>query len=114
MVAPIILSFRYGMEQHVVHAPTTLGRETHAHFRQEALEVLEASHPADRWTQLVVDLSATREVDSAGLGALVLVQRRAAEMRRAVFLRGVSEELRVLLVMTRLDDRFVFEESAAV
>ena len=77
------------MEQHVVQAPDTLGRETHAHFRREVLEVLEATQPSDRWTQLVIDLSATREVDSAGLGAMVLIQRRAAEIRRAVYLRGV-------------------------
>src|SRR5512142_134283 len=111
-VAPNILSLPLRMEQHVVQAPDTLGRETHAHFRREVLEVLEATQPSDRWTQLVIDLSATREVDSAGLGAMVLIQRRAAEMRRAVYLRGVSEELRVLLVMTRLDDRFVIEDPA--
>lgn len=101
------------MDPHVVQAPATLGRETHAHFRRAALEALEALDPGERRTPLVIDLSATRQVDSAGLGALVLVQRRASEMRRAVLLRGVSEELRVLLVMTRLDDRFVFEEPPA-
>ena len=101
------------MGVHTVSAPSTLGRETHAHFRREALEVLEACEPSERKQPLVIDLSATRQVDSSGLGALVLVQRRAAEMRRAVLLRGVSEELRVLLVMTRLDDRFVFEDRAA-
>ena len=41
------------------------------------------------------------------------VMRRAAEVRRPVHLRGASEELRFLLVMTRLDDRFVFEGSGA-
>jgi anti-anti-sigma regulatory factor len=102
------------MDRHVVQAPTTLGRETHELFRRQALEALEASHPEGRGTALVIDLSATRQVDTAGLGALMLVQRRAAELRRPVYLRDASEELRLLLVMTRLDDRFVFEDSAAV
>jgi anti-anti-sigma regulatory factor len=102
------------MDRNVVKAPATLGRETHASFRRQALEVLEELRPADPQTPLVVDLSTTVQVDSAGLGALVLVQRRSAEMRRPVHLREASEELRFLLVMTRLDDRFVFEGSAMV
>jgi len=101
------------MDRSVVQAPSKLGRETHAHFRREALEVLESSPPSARERPLVIDLSGTREVDSAGLGALVLVQRRAAELRRPVHLRGASEEVRILLVMTRLDDRFVLEGPAS-
>jgi anti-anti-sigma regulatory factor len=59
--------------------------------------------------ELVIDLGATREVDSAGLGALVLVQRHAAERRQQVVLRGVGPELEYLLVLTKLDDLFQFE-----
>ncbi len=95
------------MDRYVVKAPSTLGRETHEQFRREALEVLESSPPS----ALVIDVAATGEVDSAGLGALVVIQRRAAELRRPVHLRDASEELRLLLVMTRLDDRFVFEST---
>jgi anti-anti-sigma regulatory factor len=102
------------MDRNVVQAPATLGRETHADFRRQALEVLEELLPSDPQTPLVIDLSHTLQVDSAGLGALVLVQRRSAEKRRPVHLREASEELRFLLVMTRLDDRFVFEGSAMV
>jgi anti-anti-sigma regulatory factor len=108
-VALFLLLFRNAMVRRVVQAPEMLGRETHDSFRRQALEVLEALRPEDGEEPLVIDLSATRIVDSAGLSALVLVQRRAAEIRRPVHLREVSEELRFLLVMTRLDDRFVFE-----
>ncbi len=113
MLAPFLQWHDSSMSPLVVQAPPSLGRETHTQFRRDALESLEAAHPSGRGEPLVVDLAATREVDSAGLGALVLVQRRAAEMGRPVHLRGASEELRILLVMTRLDDRFVFEGSAA-
>jgi anti-anti-sigma factor len=97
------------MTETLVHAPTTLGIETRANFRRQAHEALERLGAADGVGELIIDLSGTRSVDSAGLGVLVLIQRRAAEARRTVRLRGASEELRFLLVMTRLDDRFVIE-----
>jgi anti-anti-sigma regulatory factor len=57
-----------------------------------------------------VDLSGTDRVDSAGLGALMLVQRRAAERRQLITLRNASEEVRFLLVLTKLLDLFQVEE----
>ena len=101
------------MTGNVVHSPTSLGRETRGIFRRQALEALEALEATGAAGPLIIDLTATRVVDSAGLGVLVLVQRRAAEVRRPVHVRGASEELRFLLVMTRLDDRFVFEGPGA-
>jgi anti-anti-sigma factor len=59
--------------------------------------------------RLVVDLAATGHVDSAGLGALMLVQRRAAERRHAVVLENPSDELRFLLNITKLSMLFEFE-----
>ena len=56
----------------------------------------------------MINLARTRHVDSAGLGALMLVQRRAAERRLRVALKGTSEEHRFLLVLTKLDDLFEF------
>jgi len=58
---------------------------------------------------VVVDLAATGHVDSAGLGALMLVQRRAAERRQAVVLENPSDELRFLLNITKLSMLFEFE-----
>jgi anti-sigma B factor antagonist len=62
--------------------------------------------------RLVIDLAPTRHVDSAGLGALMLIQRRAAERRQVVVLRNASEEIRFLLVLTKLDDLFQLESAA--
>ena len=97
------------MLETLVQAPASLGIETRANFRRQAQEALERLSATDGARELVIDLSGTRSVDSAGLGVLVLIQRRAAEARQTVRLRGASEELRFLLVMTRLDDRFVIE-----
>ncbi len=63
--------------------------------------------------RLVVDLAGTKKVDGAGLSALILVRERASELRRTVCLRGASEELRFMLVLTRLEDRFEFEPPAS-
>ena len=85
-------------------APEHLGLQSRTEFRQQAVSLLDRMPEGSG--RLVVDLTATRQVDSAGLGALMLIQRKAAERRQAVTLRGANEELRFLLVLTRLDDLF--------
>jgi anti-anti-sigma regulatory factor len=40
-----------------------------------------------------------------------MVQRHAADRRQQVVLRGVTPELEFLLVLTKLDDLFLFESS---
>src|SRR6266511_4336422 len=88
----------------VLASPERLNLESRTAFRRAAAELLEAlDEGAGR---LVIDLSGTRQVDSAGLGALMLIQRKAAERRQTVCLRGANEELRFLLVLTKLDDLF--------
>ena len=89
-------------------APPTLGLATREAFRRTANELLDEL--AEGNGQLVVDLSGTWEVDSSGLGALVMVQRHAADRRLQVKLRGVTPELEFLLVLTKLDDLFLFEK----
>ena len=88
-------------------APDHLGLETRTDFRQQATALLDTL--PERTGQLVIDLGTTRQVDSAGLGALMLVQRRASERRQVVVLKNVNEELRFLLVLTKLDDLFQLE-----
>jgi anti-anti-sigma factor len=88
-------------------APERLDLESRTAFRRAAGEVLDLL--AEGAGRLVIDLSGTRSVDSAGLGALMLIQRRAAERRQTVCLRGANEELRFLLVLTKLDDLFELE-----
>ena len=96
------------MDQALVQAPAHLGAASRAAFREEALAALSRLGVGPGST-LIVDLGVTQRLDSAGLGTLVMLQMRAAEKRCSVTLRGVSEEIRVLLLMTRLEDRFVVE-----
>ncbi len=96
----------------VVQAPAILGAQTRAGFREEAMAALERLVPESPSGRLVVELSQTQRIDSAGLGTLVMIQLRAAERKRMVALRGASEEIRFLLLMTRLEDRFEIEPRA--
>jgi len=91
----------------VLDAPPLLGLATREGFREAANELLDAMAAGEG--ELVIDLAATREVDSSGLGALILIQRHAADRRLQVVLRGVGPELEYLLVLTKLDDLFQFE-----
>jgi anti-anti-sigma factor len=93
-----------------IAAPEALSLESRTAFRRNAVELLDQLPEAAG--RLVIDLSATRQVDSAGLGTLMLIQRRAAERRVTVALRGANEELRFLLVLTKLDDLFELEGGA--
>jgi anti-anti-sigma regulatory factor len=93
--------------ERVLAAPEALGLESRTAFRRAAGELVEQL--PEGAGRLVIDLSSTRAVDSAGLGALMLIQRKAAERRLSVRLRGANEELRFLLVLTKLDDLFELE-----
>ncbi|HUQ15352.1 MAG TPA: STAS domain-containing protein [Gemmatimonadales bacterium] len=88
-------------------APDTLGLESRVEIRKAAIRLLEGM--PEGAGRLVIDLRRTRHVDSAGLGALMLIQRRAAERRQTVVLRNPNEEIRFLLVLTKLYDLFQFE-----
>ena len=99
------------MNELVVRAPQALDRDTRSAFRRTALAEIEARLGASPGGRLVVDLSGTTRMDSAGLGALIMLQQRSSELRHTVCLRGASEEVRFLLVLTRLEDRFEFEPS---
>lgn len=93
--------------ERVLNAPETLGLDTRAPFRQEAVALLEEL--PEGLGRLVVDLDRTNRVDSAGLGALMLVQRKASERRQIVALRNASDEIRFLLALTKLSDLFEIE-----
>lgn len=88
-------------------APETLGLDARVEIRKAGIRLLEEM--PEGTGRLVIDLARTRHVDSAGLGALMLIQRRAAERRQIVTLRNVSDEIRFLLVLTKLDDLFQWE-----
>ena len=101
-----------GVDDLVVRAPPALDRGSWAAFRRAALAAVEAPARERSEGRLVVDLTGTTTVDSSGLGVLIMLQRRASQLRRTVCLRGASEELRFVLVLTRLEDRFEFEPAA--
>ncbi|MBI4503164.1 MAG: STAS domain-containing protein [Gemmatimonadetes bacterium] len=92
----------------VIVAPSHLGMETRGEFRRSAVELLDGLPEGSGC--LIVDVSLSRLVDSAGLGTLILIQQHAAGRRQTVRLRGISEELRLLLVLTKLEDMFEVEQ----
>jgi anti-anti-sigma factor len=58
---------------------------------------------------IVIDLSDTTFMDSSGLGALVISYRACQQRQIAMVLRGVREQVRLVLTMTDLDQLFTFE-----
>jgi anti-anti-sigma regulatory factor len=90
-------------------APETLGLESRVEILKAAVQILEEMPEGSG--RLVIDLTHTRQVDSAGLGALMLIQRRAAERRQIIGLRNPSEEIRFLLVLTKLAELFQIDIS---
>lgn len=95
------------LTERTIAGPSMLGLATRQAFREAACALLDEM--PEGTGRLVVDLAPTRRVDSAGLGALMLVQRRAEERGQSVVLRGASEEIRFLLTLTRLSSLFEFE-----
>jgi anti-anti-sigma factor len=90
-------------------SPETLGLESRVEILKAAVQLLEEMPEGSG--RLVIDLTHTRQVDSAGLGALMLIQRQAAERRQCVVLRNPSEEIRFLLVLTKLAELFQIDIS---
>ena len=86
-----------------IAAPSELGLDTRVSFREAAMAELDGL--SDGGT-LNVDLSGTERVDSAGLSALMLIQRRAADRGQRVVLQHPSDEFRYLLTLTQLTDLF--------
>ena len=93
-----------------VTAPNELGLDTRVSFREAAFAELAMLAEGG---VLRVELGMTRRVDSAGLSALILIQRHAAERRQRVVLQDASEEFRYLLVLTELANLFELEPRPA-
>lgn len=88
-----------------VVAPPALIAGMRSEFRRLAFEALEQVVLQGQRV-LVLDLAATAEVDAAGLGLLLLLQKQGRESSVVVRLVNVRERVRSLLVVTRLDRRF--------
>ncbi|MDZ4674955.1 MAG: STAS domain-containing protein [Gemmatimonadota bacterium] len=89
--------------------PAELGLDSRVEFRRVAVALLDQLPEGNG--QLILNMALTRHVDSAGLGTLMLIQHRAEERRLQVVLRGVSDEVRFLLVLTKLDDLFLIQDT---
>src|SRR5437879_12365606 len=94
-----------------IAAPERLDLESRTVFRRAAGVVLDLL--AEGAGRLVIDLSGTRSVDSAGLGAFMLSQRKAADPRQPVRPRRANADLRSLLVLATLADLFELETGVA-
>src|SRR3989442_12197758 len=86
----------------VLAAPEELGLDSRTAFRRAATELLEQL--GEGAGRLVIDLAGTRQIDSAGLGALMLIQRKPAERRLTGCLRGANGGLPFLVGLTKPDD----------
>ena len=78
-------------------------------YSAPSLEEETARLLADDITELVLDLSGTRFLDSSGLRAILTAQRRLADGEGRLALRAPSEPVRRLLEITGLTDHFVVE-----
>jgi anti-anti-sigma factor len=92
----------------VINAPIRLVAEYRADFRAAALKTIERAAVAGN--SIVVDLSATVEIDSSGLGLLVLVEKRAREKGLSTVLRRPGTEVRTMLAVTKLEMLFTIQD----
>jgi anti-sigma B factor antagonist len=90
----------------VVEAPTQFIVDTRADVRQRVRAQLEQGR-----STVVVDLSRTEYVDSAGLGTLVLLNKEARAAGACLVLAGLSDHVRDLLRLVRLDEVFTIAAS---
>src|SRR5262245_45809613 len=91
------------LESRSITAPSELGLETRAAFRDAAMALLDGLSDGG---QLKVDLGETKRVESARLSALMLIRRPAADRGQRVMLCRPSDEFRFLLALTQLTDLF--------
>jgi anti-sigma B factor antagonist len=85
----------------VVEGPSQFTIENRADVRQRVRSELDQGRAT-----VVVDLSGTEYVDSAGLGTLVLLNKEARAAGGCLVLAGLSDHVRDLLRLVRLDEVF--------
>ena len=97
----------------VVEGPTQFIIDNRADVRQRVRAQLDRGR-----STVVIDLTNTEYVDSAGLGTLVLLNKEARAAGGCLVLAGLSEHVRDLLRLVRLDEVFTIastvEEAARV
>ena len=71
-------------------------------------QVLDQLERGDR--KFILDFSKTDYVDSSGLGVLVTLSKKIREQGGQLGLVGLSEDLRTLFELTKLDTLFIFSD----
>lgn len=92
----------------IISAPQRLIADCRVAFRAAALDAVEKA--AKTGSPVIVDLARTTEIDSSGLGLLVLIEKRAREKGLATVLRRSGKEVRTMLAVTKLEMLFRIEE----
>lgn len=92
----------------VISAPARLIADCRVAFRAAALDAIERAAVAGG--AVVVDLSETKEIDSSGLGLLVLIEKRAREQALVTVLREPGHEVRTMLAVTKLEMLFTIDD----
>ena len=88
--------------------PERLVADTRAQFRKDALAYLERA-AAQSVEDVALDMSHTTEMDASGLGILVVVQKKARELGVRMRIAGAPQQVRYLLLLTKLEHLFEFE-----
>ena len=71
-------------------------------------QVLDQLERGDR--KFILDFSKTDYIDSSGLGVLVTLSKKIREQGGQLSLVGLSEDLRTLFELTKLDTLFIFSD----
>ena len=71
-------------------------------------QVLDQLERGDR--KFIVDFSKTDYIDSSGLGVLVTLSKKIREQGGQLSLVSLSEDLRTLFELTKLDTLFIFSD----
>lgn len=93
-------------------APGEITSTNESAFRAQ-IDQLIAAAPAG-WRVLMIDLQATRMIDSKGLNLLVSVVKRLRAENRGVQLVGPQPAVRRIIAFTRLDRHAAVVDSAGV
>ena len=71
-------------------------------------QVLDRLERGDR--EFIVDFSKTDYIDSSGLGVLVTLSKKIREQGGQLSLASLSDDLRTLFKLTKLDTLFIFSD----
>ena len=74
-------------------------------LKEQVLEQLERGG-----REFIVDFSNTDYIDSSGLGVLVTLSKKIREQGGELSLASLSEDLRTLFELTKLDTLFLFSD----